>query len=221
MSKTTLAPVPSPFTPRAKPPKSATSVNPDMQVAIVYKDLQAVISDIPKAITSVSDMERATVTLSILNKCNDKVKKEKKVVLDPLEALIDIEEARWKDVQTLLKGHISALKTMVNEYQTEATNARLEAETKLAERIGEGKGKIKLETAVRKIDELETVEKKVETSAGSLTFKPHKMCEVINIKDLPIEYHLPDDVAIRKAMNEGIKLPGVRYWVEQRSTNRR
>lgn len=215
--KSKLLPTPSPFTPRAK----TTSANPDTQVAIVYSDLQAVISDIPKEIASPSDMERATTTLSILNKCNDRVKKEKKVVIDPLEALIDIEEARWKDVQTLLKGHISSLKAMVNEYQTNAINAKLEAETKLVERIGEGKGKIKLETAVRKIDELETVEKKVETAVGTLTFRPHKMCEVISINDLPIEYHLSDDVAIRKAMNEGVELPGVRYWTEQRSTNRR
>ena len=54
-----------------------------------------------------------------------------------------------------------------------------------------------------------------------MTFITHELCELENITLLPIEYHLPDMVAVRKVMKEGKKLPGIRYWTEQRPRNTR
>ncbi len=94
-------------------------------------------------------------------------------------------------------------------------------QSKVAERIGEGKGKLKMETAMKKMDELGNVDEKVESGEGSVTFVEVQKFEVVDIKKLPDEYKLPDEVKIRKAMREGVELPGVGYWTEKSVRNTR
>jgi hypothetical protein len=69
-----------------------------------------------------------------------------------------------------------------------------------------------METAMEKMDAVEAPDARVATEAGSLRFQTKKEFEVMDMSALPLEYHLADEIEIRKAMKNGIELPGVRYF---------
>lgn len=172
-------------------------------------------------IASQEDMQKATDILSKLNVCLDSLIEEKELITKPMNEALREVRGRYKPTETRLEEAIGALRKSMSRYQTEET-ARIDAETaKIADRVGDGKGRLKIETAVRKMETLNTLDKKTTTANGSVSFKPAKMFEVTDIGKLPIAYHTPNETAIRSAMREGTELPGVRYWIEQVPINRR
>ena len=161
------------------------------------------------------DMLKATELLSNLNKYNDALIEELEKVTIPLKKALKAEEARFKPLQTLYKGAITTLRTKMGEYQSRAIQERLDAEKAIADRIKSGKGGLKVETAIKKIGELDAVDRKVEGDAGSVTFMAKDDFEVMDVTMLPHEFILPNEVKIRAAMKAGQKLPGVRYFTSQ------
>jgi hypothetical protein len=108
----------------------------------------------------------------------------------------------------------------MSAYQTEQDRIAREKEEKIAARVGEGKGKLKVETAVNKMNEIERAPEKIESEKGKLSFRTVKKFEVQDTGMLPPDYILPDLSAIRKAMLAGLELPGVKYWEEKEPINR-
>lgn len=168
-----------------------------------------------------NDMEQATSVLSRLNKFSDDLKKEKEKVTKPLNAALKAERARFAPLEDVLESSIATLRKNMGAYQTEQIRIQRIEEQKIADRIGSGKGKLKIETAITKIDAVAKPETKVVTDSGSVRFTEMKKFEVVDITKLPHEFLLPDMVAIRAAMKEGKELTGVRYWTEQVPVNTR
>ena len=150
-------------------------------------------------------LDLAVGLLSDLNKFVDRITEEKEKVTKPLNEALKAERGRWKHLETAYEVAIALLRTKMTAYQTFKKN---EAE-KIAERVSNGK--MKIETAVNKLATLDT--------PTSAKFREIKKFEVISLKDLPLEYHLANEVAIRKAMGEGVEIKGVRYFVEEVPVN--
>ena len=70
----------------------------------------------------------------------------------------------------------------------------------------EGKGNLKLETAVSKIAEIDKPLENISVDSGSLKFREDEAFEIIDKKKVPMEYLVVDEVAFRKAMKAGVKL---------------
>lgn len=172
-------------------------------------------------IESPKDMEVATEMLSKLNKLGDAAEEEKNKVMRPALDVVAAERKRWKPLETVLEGAIGIIRKKMSAYQTEAKRIADEKAKAIEARIGEGKGKLKLDTAVAQIDALDTPEEKVMTGAGSVKFRTDKKFEVVDISKLPVEYLLANEVAIRTAMKDGKEVPGVRYFTEEVPINHR
>ena len=173
------------------------------------------------SIKGAEDMKNAVETLSSLNTLHDRVVEDREKLTKPLlEALKEVRE-RYRDVEERLKASIGTVRSEMTRYQGEALKARQEAELKLSERVGEGRGKLKMETALRRLEEVEVVEKGVVGEAGSVTFVEVEKFEVVDFKALPDEYKVANEVAIRLAKKNGVEVAGVRYWKEQSVRNRR
>jgi hypothetical protein len=172
-------------------------------------------------ITTKEEMLEATDILSKLNIFCDNITEEKEKITKPLNQALKAERARWKPLEEQYEAAIASIRAKMGKYQTEEIKRQADEAKAIADRRGEGKGYLKVETAVRQIAEIEKVEKKVTTDAGSVSFKAIKMFEVMDVTMLPKEYILPDETAIRQAMKEGKELAGVRYWVEQVPVNNR
>lgn len=161
------------------------------------------------------DMKVAVELLSQLNQINDARTEEKEKVTKPLNLALKNERARWKPGEEQLEMMISMIRSKMSKYQTEAVRIAREEEDKIIGRIGEGKGKLKVETAVAKLEDVEHAPDRIAGNSGMVKFKTVKKFEVVDVKILPPEFLLPNEVAIREAMTNGRELDGVRYWDEQ------
>ncbi len=173
------------------------------------------------AITNPDQMSKAAEILSRLNKKNDEIEAEEDTVLGPMKEAMKAEKARWKPAKDILAEAIGIMRRKMSAYQTAAKAAAKVEEDKILARVGDGKGKLKLDTAVRKADEIEKPEDKVSAQSGSVQFRTVRKFEVEDLSKLPIEYHLANEVAIRAAMKSGTELPGVRYYDEEMPVNSR
>jgi len=188
----------------------------------LHKEETIIINKVKELdIVDSSTMETATEMLSQLNKTSDRITEETEKVTRPLLDALNAERKRWKPSLDLLKESIDIVRTKITKYQTEAKRLAQLEEEKIASRIGEGKGKLKIETAVAKIEKIEQPESKVSTDTGSISFKTVQKFEITNMAAVPVDYILPNETAIRNAMKRGKELPGVRYYEEQVPINRR
>lgn len=185
-------------------------------LTVTNKMIVPLIEDIKKLeITDKSSMAIAVEDLSRVNKYLDSVIKYKEKKTKPLNELKKAILAETKPLESILEDLVSQIKGKMTTYQTEQVRIQKEEEDKIASRIGEGKGKLKVETAVKQIDALDTPETSVTSDSGKVMFKTVKRFEVVDMSLLPLEYHVADDFKIRDAMKAGIEVAGVRYYEEQ------
>lgn len=172
------------------------------------------------------NLDRATLPegvllLSKLNQTLDSIELEEDTITAPAQAIIKRERERWAPYKKPLKSAIDALRAKMTQYQTLARKEEQEAKDAIAARVKEGRGNLTAETAMAKIDAVETPESKVSTEAGSLRFQTKPDFEVMDLSLVPIEYHLANEMEIRKAMKAGTQLQGVRYFTIEIPVNRR
>lgn len=191
-----------------------------MSQEIIKKEIAPIVTEVENmSINNSADMSQATSTLSQLNSFLDAMTEEKEKLTKPInEALKEI-RARYKPTETVLEEAIATIKKKMGSYQQLALAEQKKAEAKIAEKVMAGK--LKVETGIKKMSEVDTPDAKVKTDEGSVGFKPIKKFEVVDMTKLPMEYHLADEVKIRKTMQAGIELPGVRYYEELSVVNRR
>lgn len=188
----------------------------------IRKQIAPIIEQVTAlAITDTKSITEASSLLSDIDARLEKITLEKERVTKPLNEALKAERSRWKPLEEALDDARIALRLKMTAYQTRITRERIEAEAAIASRIGTGSGHLKLDTAMRQIDNLDTPPAAITTDTGTLKFREQKRFEVTSLADLPLEYHLPDETAIRKAMLAGITLSGVRYFVEQVPINSR
>lgn len=193
------------------------------EIAIIEKkEVTPVEAKIAKlTIESPKDMKVAAEYLSQLNIALDKIVAYREAKTKPLNATLKLIRAETKGIETRLETHIESLRSKIGAYQTEATRIAAKKAEDIAGRVGEGKGYLKPTTAMAKIDEIDTPATEVVADSGSLKFRTVKKFEVMDITMLPIEYHVPNEAAIKAQMNAGVELAGVRYFEEQIPVNSR
>lgn len=192
----------------------------DAALAVTPKLILPLVEEIRALeIVDKSTMEIAVEDLSRANKFLDSVIEYKEKKTKPLNQALKVIRDETRPLENDLKELIDGLRIKMTIYQTRIEEERIAEENRIASRIGTGKGKLKIETAVQKISDLEEVDKQVEATSGKVTFKAVRKFEVVDIALLPIEYHMPNELEIKSAMKDGIELPGVRYYTEQVPTN--
>lgn len=161
------------------------------------------------------DMLIATDYLSKLNKVADKIEEEKQKVLAPLNLARKAELNRWKPIEEMYEEAIDHLREEIGEFQTAEIKRQKDEEAKIASRIGEGKGKIRLDTAIKKMDEVEKVDTKVSTDSGSVKFREVKVLVVMDKTLVPIDYMIVDERKVLDALKAGIEVSGCKMETKQ------
>lgn len=194
----------------------------DNNLALIEKEVSPIVER-AQALTIKDEktMTGGAELLSTLNIRLDKIVAEKEKVTKPLNEALKNERARWKPFEIQLDEAIALIRRKMSAYQTEQKRLADEEEARIAARVKEGRGNLKPETAVRKMEEIERPAGAVTAASGMVKFNTVKVFEVMDLTLLPIEYHLANEVMIRKAMAAGIELPGVKYSTEQRPANYR
>lgn len=170
-------------------------------------------------IATQDDLVVATTVLSELNRAKDAIIEEKEKVTRPLLDALNAERARWKPRELQLDTLITKVRTAMTVFQTNLLATQKKEQDKIVSKLEDGK--IKPETAIRKLGEMDTVEKKVETESGSISFKTVMRFEVTDLSAVPVEYVVLNDVKVREALKEGKSIPGIRKYEEQVPINKR
>lgn len=166
------------------------------------------------------NLVEATEILSQINKAMDQVKEEKEKVLGPLKVLADREKARWEPLEKLFKPVIAHLREQMSAYQTAALKKKAEEDAKIAARVAPGRGNLKAETAIQKM-EANAVEAKIETTVGGLTFREKKQLKITDITKIPKQYWIVDEDAVLTALKDGTKVPGAEIEIISIPVNKR
>lgn len=190
-------------------------------ITVVQKSISPIIKQAEElVITNPEELKASVEILTTLNQWNDQVTEDKEKLTKPLNATLKEIRGRYKPIEVELETAIDSVRGKMSTYQTKALKERQEAEAAIAERVGEGKGHLKIETAVKQIEGLDPVDNRVVgIDDGAVAFVEVKKFEVTDLALLPIEYHLADEGKIRFVMKEGMELPGVKYWTEQSPRN--
>jgi hypothetical protein len=174
-----------------------------------------ITTSVIEKIESDGDMLKATGYLSVLNKELDRIIADKEKITKPLNQTLKEVRGRYKPAEEFLSEKIESVRKMMSVFRTQQ-KALVESEAaKIAARVGEGKGKLKFETASDKIDALAKPEKVLGTENGAVTFRTIKKFELTDIKSVPIEYLELNEMMVKEAMKNSIEIPGIRYFTEE------
>lgn len=181
----------------------------DKEIAVIEKEVSPIISRAEELkVKDQKSMESATKMLSELNKQKDRITAEKEKVTKPLNEALRAERNRWKPIETTLETAIGFLRDSISEWQTAETKRAREEEAKIAARTGEGKGKIKVETAVAKINEIERPNEKVVSDSGMVKFREDKVLKIWDETMIPREYLIVNEAKILADLKAGKKVQG-------------
>ena len=192
-------------------------LDPKVEAQALEKDITPYVTKAQKlvVIESPKDMEKASEMRTQLKTYAKEVKNRKETVTKPAYAAYKAAMALFAPIEDRIEETLNVINKAMISYQTEQKKLADIEEAKIAARVGEGKGKFKFDTAVRKMDAIEKPADKVATKSGGTQFITVKKFEVEDVSKLPVEYILPDEVKIRASMKAGIELPGVRYFTEE------
>jgi len=164
-------------------------------------------------ISTPKDLEEAASLLNELNVFKDKLTKKKNEVMRPLLDAVAAERARWSPTEHKLTEFITELRGKITTYQTAETKRAAVEEAKITTKME--KGKLSLNTAVKKMTEIERPESTIETGAGTLKFRTVKKWRVSDIKKVPLKYLIVDDHQVNQARKTNTPIPGIEYYEEQ------
>lgn len=192
------------------------------EVAVLEKEVSPIVNEATAIeIKNDKDMKVATEILSRLNIARDRTIEKMETITKPQKEAIKAAESIFKPFIVKAKSAIDIIRDKMSSYQTEKIEAARKEEAKIAARIGEGKGKLKIETAVEKMKDIEKPAETVIAESGSLKFREDLVYEIEDLSKIPLDYLIPDEVKIRKAMKAGIRLPGVKYSTKMVPINSR
>lgn len=191
-------------------------------VATIPKDVVTITTQaLSLTIKGAGDMIEASAMRESLKKKLKEITAKKDEVLQPLLEATKAERSRWKPAEDKINQALEQIDGAMSKYQTAQRKIELAKEEAIANRIGEGKGKLSAEKAVAKLDDMKRVDNKVSSDAGATAFVTTPLCELEDVSKVPMEYHEVDMVRIRQLMKAGVKVAGIRYWTEERPRSSR
>ncbi len=191
-------------------------------IAVIKEEVSPVVILAKKIdVKDAKSMETASELRTRLKQYDKTITTEKAKVLDPLNAARKAEMARWKPVETVLEQAFEILDTKMSDYQTAEKKRADEEAARIAARIGEGKGKLKLETAVEKIGNIDTPAKVVVTDSGSTKWRTDKRLKVTDKSKIPLDYLEVNDSKLKQALLAGIVIEGAEIEEVQVPVNSR
>jgi hypothetical protein len=157
-------------------------------------------------IQSAKDMESASSLLSILNRRRDQITEER---------------SRWKPIEMVLDTHIDDIRSRMSAYQTEQSRIAKEEEAKIASRIKPGKGNLSLDTALEKMDAINTPEEKVTTDNGSVSFRTDKRLKITDETKIPRHYLIVNEKLLLEDLKKGVAVYGAEIEEVKTVVNKR
>lgn len=162
---------------------------------------------------SVETVPEAIELLSSLNRIKDDITAQKELVTRPLLDKLTEERAKWKPKEVRLESVITRIRTALTVYQTELVAKQRAEQEEIAKRLQDGK--IKPETAIKRMQKVEDVQNTIESNTGKITFKTVTTFTVADWSKIPTDFLLLNETRVREELKFGRKVHGLEYKDEQ------
>lgn len=178
-------------------------------------------------ITGPADMEKATELLGSIKKMQKHLKTQETDAKKPYADLVKNIIAAFKPVNHQLSAAEDIIKDKVIKFRRAEAIKAEEQKAKLEARVGEGKGKLKVQTAINKIADVDANKSAAHTNTGTSSMTV-RMVKKLNITDealIPREFLVVDTAKVRASafkihdlIKEGVtvaQIPGVEVVEEE------
>ena len=188
------------------------------EIALIKKSIpNTLLADIQSLkIIDTKTLTEATEKLSQVNKYLDSVIEWREKKTKPLNALLKTIRGETKPMEEMLEQAVKFIRLLMGTY---ATNIEIE-KSKIADRIRAGKGNLSVEKGLEKIEAI-AVPETVETSSGSLKFRPHQQLKITNLARIPRTFMVVDERKLLEALKRGDEVEGAEIEVVQIPINNR
>lgn len=176
------------------------------QLTVLSKEISPIVQKAQDLIISDgSSMEQASDFRSKLKAEEKRIKADKEKITKPLNEGLKEVRLKYKPAEEQIEKALGFLDEKMSEYQLNLIQEQRKEEAKIADRIGEGKGHIKLETAVKKIGELEPI-----VAPASTSFRSDYVLEITSEKDIPREYLIINESVLFRDLKAGLVVSGAK-----------
>lgn len=171
------------------------------------------------SIETADDLAAATDVLSAVKAAGKVVKARKEEITKPLNEALKSARAMFKPLEDDLSTGERIIKDKMLDYENEIERKRQEEAAKLEQRVE--KGTMRVDTAMRKMDDLETVGSQVKGAKGSVQFRTVRTVKIVDPTKIPLQYLMDEKVlaalttAVRNDVLNGVKVDGVEIVEEK------
>lgn len=175
-------------------------------------------------IVTTEDRDRGVEALTVVKGLAKEIEDRRKAFVSPFNDVVKAVNAKFRpyaerlaDVEGMIKCKITKF-IMAQAELARKEQARIEKENaakmaKYEAKVEAGKNAAPPVLSTATVE----VEKKVQTASGAkIHMVKTRKFEVIDLAQVPLEYHMADEVKIGKIVRAGIAaIPGVRIWEEE------
>ena len=178
-------------------------------------------------ITSAADVEAAVDTLGSIKKMQKSLKTKEDDAKKPFQETLNGIRDAYKPIKLNLEKAESTIKSKITVFRSAEAKKAEEQKAKIEARVGEGKGKLKVQTAINKISEVEENKSAahVNTGTSSMTVRMIKKVRITDESLIPRDYLVVDQTKVKAAavkihdlIKEGVtvtQIPGVEVYEEE------
>ena len=170
-------------------------------------------------IDSVESLASAADILKAVKDAGKVVKTEKEKITKPLNDALKSARDLFRPIEDDLKTGERIIKDKMVDYEAEVEAERAKQAAKLEARVE--KGTMRVDTAMRKMDDLETVDQTIKGTKGSVTYREVRKVKVVDPTKIPLKYMMDERViaaietAVRTDVLNGTKVDGVEIKIEK------
>ena len=180
--------------------------------------LKAQISKLENQVNeiTIATPEENTAAIEIKARLKDigkTIKERKESITKPLNEALKSARDLFAPIEEQFEKADKIVGNKLLAYKQKIEKEAREAEAKLAARVE--KGTLKIETAERKMEAIERVEKTTKTDYGQVQFRKIKKVRIIKAEEVPDEYWILDQVSIRRDALAGKSIQGVEVYEEE------
>lgn len=141
-----------------------------------------------------------------------KVETRREEITKPLNTALKSARELFKPIETSLGEALDTIRMKMTVYHNEQLRIAREEEAKIAKKLEEGR--IKPETAIRKMEAVVVPVKTTATEKASATMRTVQKWRVVDKSKIPLEFLVEDMVKIRASFRAGTPVAGVEQYEE-------
>lgn len=142
------------------------------------------------------------------------IKKKKESITKPLNEALRNARNLFRPLEDQFDSAEKIVKSKILDYKRMMDAKAREEEEKIAKKVESGR--MNLDTAEHKMDNVERVNTTTHGKVGSIQVRLLKKVRIVDVNLIPRQYLIPDMVMIRReAINNKVGIPGVEVYSEE------